>query len=52
MGLSDAEQAQLLPGHSLTTPDGITITTLSQSGGGAVVRIAHRHQGKHHHKKH
>ena len=61
-GVESPEQAQLLPGHSLTTPEGITITTVSQTGGGAVVTVsrAHHHakhhkgkhhKGKHHHKK-
>lgn len=50
VGLSDPEQAQLLPGHSLTTPEGITITTVSQGGGAAVVTIGRAHHGKHHGK--
>ncbi|WGL51233.1 hypothetical protein P5P86_14845 [Nocardioides sp. BP30] len=56
VGLDDRDQAQLLPGHSLTTPEGITFTTVAQSGGAAIVRVSHhkhhKHRGHHKHQHH
>lgn len=46
--LRDRDQAQLLPGQSITTPEGITITTVAQDGGSAVVQIKHKHAKRHH----
>jgi hypothetical protein len=50
-GLTDADQSELLPGHTLTTPEGITITTVAQDGGGATVQVTrpgHHHKHRHH----
>lgn len=49
--LTDAEQAQLRPGTSITVPGGITITTVAQDGGSATVTVVTKHHKKHHHKK-
>ena len=52
--LTDPDQAQLLPGHTLRTPEGITITTVRQDDGSATVRVTtgkhrrHKHRHQHH----
>lgn len=53
-GLTDADQSELLPGHTLTTPEGIKITTVAQDGGGATVQVTRpgHHKKHHHHKRH
>jgi hypothetical protein len=52
-GLTDADQSELLPGHTLTTPEGIKITTVAQDGGGATVQVTRPgHHRKHHQHRH